>query len=310
MTQALRQSIVTAATAFLLTLAAAQAGAAGFEAGYLYSLSDFSGTVPYFWAGIVPDNDQVETYVVSGNTVDVFDQNGMQVYEFAYDAGNLNDVAVFPDGDIMLLTNGSQLVRCDYRGEPKSTVGFSGFPPEFGARISFNRMVYHDGRLYLADFGNMRVVVVDTDGVFLQGYDISALLQLSEEETRDSGLNGFSVDDEGNILFVISASAKVAALSPDGTLSSFGKRGSGPGKFGVPAAIAADRMGNYLVADKLRCVILVFGKDHRYIKEFGYRGLGPGNLIVPHDIVVDARGRAYVAQLRARGVSVFQLRYP
>jgi len=90
---------------------------------------------------------------------------------------------------------------------------------------------------------------------------------------------------------------------------SFGKRGSSPGRFGVPAAITYDNKGNLLVTDKLRSVVIIFDKKFKFLKEFGFRGLAPGNLVVPHDIAVDNRDRAYVSQLRGRGVSVYQLRY-
>src|SRR5689334_16150600 len=215
--KALRHSIVAATTVALLVLGTTmQVGAEGFAANYIYSLSNFTGTVPYFWARIFVDNEHFETYVASGNTVDIFDRNGMEVYEFATDSGSLYDVAVIPDGDILILTSGDhgmQLVRCNYRGEPKSTTAFSGVPSEFGKDARFNRMVYRDGRLYLADLGEMKLMVVDTDGVFIQGYDIAALLQFSEEEKRDTGMNGFTLDGAGNVLFTISAMGKAFVLS-------------------------------------------------------------------------------------------------
>jgi hypothetical protein len=101
----------------------------------------------------------------------------------------------------------------------------------------------------------------------------------------------------------------VYRLAADGTLASFGRRGSGPGRYGVPWAVAVDRMGNIFICDKLRCVILVFDKNLKYVYEFGFRGLGPGNLIVPIAIEIGDNDRAYVGQLLNRGVSVYQLSY-
>jgi hypothetical protein len=61
------------------------------------------------------------------------------------------------------------------------------------------------------------------------------------------------------------------------------------------------------VADKLRCVVMVFTKDFKFLTEFGFRGLGPSNLVGPMQLAVDSKNRLYVTQLRNRGVSVYQL---
>ncbi len=100
---------------------------------------------------------------------------------------------------------------------------------------------------------------------------------------------------------------RVFKSAPDGTVTSFGRSGSAPGRFGIVSGITSDSRGNLLITDKLRCVVMAFDKDFNFITEFGYRGLGPDNLIVPDDIAVDARGRVYVSQMRLRGVSVFAL---
>jgi DNA-binding beta-propeller fold protein YncE len=90
-------------------------------------------------------------------------------------------------------------------------------------------------------------------------------------------------------------------------LSAFGKPGSAPGRFGVIAGVAIDSHANVLVADKLKCVVMVFDKNFNFVTEFGYRGVRPENLIVPDDIAVDRKDRLYVSQGRRRGVSVFSL---
>ena len=97
-------------------------------------------------------------------------------------------------------------------------------------------------------------------------------------------------------------------MTVGGDFSFIGRRGSGPGKFGVPSAIAADRMGNIYVCDKLRCVVLVFDKSLKFVTEFGFRGLAPGNLIVPVSIAI-GDDKAFVGQLLNRGVNVYKLSY-
>jgi hypothetical protein len=303
-----------AATFLVFMMCTVPAMAGEIKADYLYNLSDFEGTIPYNAARTFTDDARSEIYVYSSGGVDIYNSSGMQVYHFDYDRalGGVFDAAVDENGDILLLTNRDGaywFVKCNYRGDPVSSVELKDLPPEFeGFRPG--RMAYRDGRFYLANQGEMRVVVIDTGGSFLKGYDLAVLFNFNDQQRADAGIDGFTVDNKGNMLFTISAIGTACRLSPDGKPDEFGKRGSGPGKFGVPAGIAADKAGNLLVTDKLRGVVLIFDKDLKFLREFGIRGLRPGNLIVPNEITVDiTANRVYVSQMRRRGVNIYQLSY-
>jgi hypothetical protein len=153
----------------------------------------------------------------------------------------------------------------------------------------------------------MRIVVTDTNGVFRKGYDLGSLVGVEEKKRADTDIGGFSVDREGNMIFTIPVRFAAFALSPDGKIKGFGRPGSAPGRFNIVGGIVADDRGNYYVADKLKCAVLIFDKNFNFLKEFGYRGLRPGNLIGPKNLVLDTRGRLYVSQRRSRGISVFQI---
>ncbi len=301
--------------AFVLLIAAAVPARAGdVDAAYLFNLSDFDGTIPYNGARTFTDDARGENYVVSSGGVDIYNGSGMQVYHFDYDRelGGVFDAAVDDNGDILLLTYRDavyRIVHCNYRGDPVSSVKLNDLPPEFeGFRPG--RMVYRDGRIYLANQAEMRVLVTDTEGSFMKGYDFAVMFNFTEQQRIDAGIGGFTVDRNGKMLFTISALGRGYICTPEGVITEFGKRGSGPGKFGVPYGIAADKAGNLLVTDKLRGVVIIFDKDLKYVKEFGFRGLRPGNLIVPNEISVDAvAGRVYVSQMRRRGVNIYQLTY-
>jgi hypothetical protein len=297
--------------ACLTTASAGGAGAADLKAAYLYSLSDFNGAKEYSAAKIALDDAKNEIYAMSGEAMTIFNSSGMEVFRLDFDPalGVVHDVAVHPDGDLFLLVlkdRQTQIVRCNFRGEAIAPVTVTELP---GANASFvpNRIFLRDGRLYLANLGEMQVVVTDLEGTYREHIDLAAKIGLSDKERIDSGIGGFSLDREANILFTLPAMAKVYRLSKEGELKSFGRRGSGPGKFGVVSGVAADKDGNLLVADTLRCVVMVFDKDFKLIREFGFRGFGPGNLIGPNEILVDGNNRAYISQIRKRGVSVFQI---
>jgi hypothetical protein len=99
---------------------------------------------------------------------------------------------------------------------------------------------------------------------------------------------------------------KACVISADGTLRSFGIKGSAPGKFNVVSSLAVDDKGFYYVTDILKSAVLVFDKDFRWLKEFGYRGNRPGSLFSPVDIAAGG-GRIFVSQYARKGVSVFKI---
>jgi hypothetical protein len=274
---------------------------------------------PFSWAGLAFDREQNEVYVcdTAFGMVRIFNENGMEVYNFGEDGtlGNIYDVALDKDGDILVLsyivtTKGTtySITRCNYRGEPKSKIEIRNVPPEL-SKIWPIRIVNKEGHLYLVDKNAMKIIVTDKEGLFENGYDIASILKLSENKRANTGIVGFSVDKDGNILFTIPVLFQAFKLSPDRTLVSFGRRGSAPGRFNVVGGIASDDKGYYYLTDTLRCVVMIFDKDFNFQTEFGYRGFGPGNLIAPKDLGVDGAGRVYVNQSRRRGVSVFKIIY-
>ena len=282
------------------------------KATYQYNLSDFSGAVRYGWVRPVVDAERNEVYVVTGNAVSVFNESGMEVFSFGDDLnlGRLVDVAVEPDGNILLLSyvkDRFSVTRCNFRGEPRSGIEIKNLPRDF-AGFSPTRLILRDGNIYLADLFAEKVVVTDANGMFRKGYDIAPLL--ADFETKpgsQSNISGFTVDDKGSMFFTVPAIFKVCRLSPDGAFSAFGDAGNLPGKFNIVAGIAIDEGGNIYVTDTLRCAVTIFDRDFRFRVQFGQRGLEPGSLIAPNEMAVDKKGRLYVSQARNRGVSVFRV---
>jgi len=302
----------------ILTMSSSSAQGA-MKGVFLYNLSNFTGLIPFSWAGLAFDREQNEVYVCdfAFGMVRIFNENGMEVYNFGEDGtlGSIYDVAPDKDGDIFVLSyvvttegTGYIITRCNYRGEPKSKIEIRNVPPEF-SKIWPSRIICREEHLYLADKNAMKVIVIDKEGLFENSYDIASILELSENNRPNTGIVGFSVDKDGNLLFTIPVLFQAFKLSPDRTLVSFGRRGSAPGRFNVVAGITSDDKGYYYLTDTLRCVVMIFDKDFNFQTEFGYRGFGPDNLIAPKDLGVDGAGRVYVNQSRRRGVSVFKIIY-
>ena len=82
---------------------------------------------------------------------------------------------------------------------------------------------------------------------------------------------------------------RIVKFSPDGKfIKTWGTKGSGPGQFDALHAIAIDRKGRVLVADRGNNRIQVFDQDGAYITEWKQFGR-------PSGIAVDKRNNVYVA---------------
>jgi hypothetical protein len=279
---------------------------------YLYRLSNFSGNLGYDWVRITVDQERDETYVLYQNVVRIFNSSGMEIFSFGddLDLGHILDASVDDRGDVILLSykdSQTHLTRCNFRGVPIGPIEIKSLPAD--TKLQASRLVRRGSLNYLVSLPSSSVLVADANWEFQKVIDLRRLLEPDDKKQGESEIVGFTVDRDGNLFFTIPTLFKVYKVSPDGTVSSFGKSGSGPGRFGILAGVAVDSHGNVVVIDKLKCVVMVFDASFNFVREFGYRGLRPENLILPDDIAIDAKDRIYVSQARRRGVSVFALMY-
>lgn len=301
-------SIALAPLATMLLASATPAGD-GLEVSYLHSLSTSFGVLPLSAPALSYDAAHQELYVTGEGLVRVFNEAGMEVFTFGQDpeVGHILNVAALSNGEILALAfheSGLRLVRCSFRGEFLGVVTPKGLPAEFQGRFP-SVMRYQGGKVYLADLGAMRVLVLDEAGNYVTSYDLAAKLELAEKRA-DTGIRGFNVDRDGNILFTIQPLFHAYVMSPEGQVREFGMKGGAPGKFNIVGGIARDARGNFYVADILKSAIVVFDPEYKFIKEFGYRGGAPGSLAAPDELAM-SDDKLFVAQIPRRGVSVFQV---
>lgn len=289
------------------------------SASFLYPLASFAGPVPSQWAKLAIDPERNEVYALRPreNDVRIFNEQGMELYAFE-GLPSSRDISAGDEGEILILTRrlgDSTIHLYNYRGEKISEIALKDVPEEFTSARP-DRLVYRQDSLYLLDSNLLIAIVARGDGSFARGHDLKAALwkawNADEDEEKAKDLDeievtGFDVDDDGNLLFTVATLFSGFRVSPEGDLQVFGRPGSGKGKFGVAAGVAAAPTGHVLVADRLRCVVLIFDHDLVFQNEFGYRGASPSNLIAPDDVAIDARGNVYVSQAANRGVSVFRM---
>jgi hypothetical protein len=279
----------------------------------LHELSDFNGTVPYSDVVLHADRHHDEVYAMVGNTVRVFNHSGMEIYRFQHDPteSKILDLGVDESGEIFTLNFDRQapdgtrpwwIHRCDYRGDLIERIDVGGLPSEIES-FTPGRMVLHDGRIVLASKGQLQVVVVDGSGVYQRHHDLAGLLEIDNPETNV--ISGFSIDRAGNMLFTIPVRFRAFVVTPDETVREFGSSGSAPGDFGVVAGIVVSDDGHYLIADKLRGVVMAFDSSFRLVAEFA--GGNGWALARPTALALGNGGRLYVTQSRSRGVAVLDL---
>ena len=302
--------IVTALVAVSVSIPFAATGVS-----HAYNLADFTGTVPFSHVGLSVDRSQGEVTVLNANTVHIFNDSGMETFQFEIDPapfGTIVGLTADVNGDLLGIgyaNDGSgawSLERFSYRGEPRGHVPLAGLPEPFQS-IQPNAIFLHADSLYLISRTQMLMVVTDRKGTFLRGLDLGALIEVPEKDRATTEISGISIDEAGAVLFTVPVQFRAFVVTPDGRVESFGRVGSAPGQFGVVSGIARDGQGRYLVADKLRSVVMVFDRSYRFVTEFGFLGMGAENLVRPDQLALGAGGKLYVTQLYKRGVSVFTL---
>jgi len=288
-------------------------GADDLRVSHLYELSDFTGTVPYSDVILHADRHHDEVYAVAGSDVRVFNSSGMEIYGYRHDnhESKIVDLEVDEAGNIITLNFAPSAIggirawwinRSNYRGELTGRVEVSGLPSEIQSFIP-SRLFVRDGRFMLVSTGQSQVVVVDESGAFQKHHDLTALLGIDDPDT--TMISGFSIDRAGNMLLTVPTQFRAYVISPDETVRPFGSAGSAPGKFGVVAGIAGTDDGHYLVADKLRGVVMVFDSSFSLVTEFA--GNSRWALARPTVLELGNSGRLYVSQSRKRGVAVLGL---
>jgi DNA-binding beta-propeller fold protein YncE len=95
--------------------------------------------------------------------------------------------------------------------------------------------------------------------------------------------------------------ARIHKFTKEGKLIlSWGEPGKNPGQFVVPHAVAVDKKGRVLVADRHNNRIQIFDEKGKYLTEWG-------DLMFPTDIFIDNDQTVYVSELLRPGISILDI---
>ncbi|UCF66104.1 MAG: 6-bladed beta-propeller [Acidobacteriota bacterium] len=154
------------------------------------------------------------------------------------------------------------------------------------------------GQIYVSDSASGEVHRFDERGRWLGPFGTAA------EIGRPTGL---AYDTRAERLYVVDTIGhRIVGLDSDGEkVLDAGRRGTGPGEFNYPVAIAIDRDGLLYVADAMNFRIQVLDGAGQFVREFGRPGRATGQFDKIKGLALDSDGHVYVSDALHDVVQVF-----
>ncbi len=163
-----------------------------------------------------------------------------------------------------------------------------------------------DGRIYVADTGNDRVVVLDTDAKFLfqfGGTGVGKPLPGGRSTWKPGRFNyptDVAVDERGNVYVADFRNDQIQVFNPDGKFlrvfpdrtKIVGKGASGQDGTGIAVTSLAVQNGRVYATDKYQ--VLVFDTKGKLLEQFGKPGNGPSDLAYPTGVTVGTNSMVVV----------------
>jgi sugar lactone lactonase YvrE/4-amino-4-deoxy-L-arabinose transferase-like glycosyltransferase len=144
--------------------------------------------------------------------------------------------------------------------------------------------VDEEGRLYVADTGNRRVQVLDSEGQFITSWNGG-----EDEFVEPLAL---VVDSRGDLYVLDSEPGWIYRFAAEGT--PLGRFAGPEARFFHPRGLAIDENDRLYVADTGGCRVVVYNTAGERLGLFGEKGAGPGQLLEPADVAAAGQGALYV----------------
>ena len=122
--------------------------------------------------------------------------------------------------------------------------------------------------IVVADCGNHRVQVFDSNGTFLRSFG-----HKGENAGEFIYPNGIAIDNDKNVFVADMGNHRVQILSWEGRhLGSFGGKGCLDSQLSYPWGLSLDSTGNVIVADAGNKLIKIFTPDGKFVMKIGEQG--------------------------------------
>lgn len=168
-----------------------------------------------------------------------------------------------------------------------------------------------DGRLYLPDLLNGRILVSDGRSPFSYGFgeagsEPGQLDFIRDDNDPANSIGDAAVAPDGTVWVANPDNFRVEHFAPDGGhLGFIGGFGSGDGQFLDPIGVAIADDGTVFVVDDERDVIQRFAADGTFELSFGGHGTAPGQLNFSGMMAIDADGTVWVADFGNGRIQAF-----
>ncbi len=147
-------------------------------------------------------------------------------------------------------------------------------------------IAYHGSKLYVGDVIKKVVYVFNEkfEPVMQFGFkelDTPAGIAIDEKNQRI-----IVSDSKRHMLFIYSFEGKL--------ITTFGRRGKGPGEFNIPYGVTVDREGRIYIVDSGNFRLQILDENGNFIKFIGSVGTSPGSFSRPKGVALDSEGHIYV----------------
>ena len=164
-----------------------------------------------------------------------------------------------------------------------------------GLKNPFDIVITPDGKFFVSDFGNDRIVKYNSDGSYLMQFG-----SFGYTNAAFAGPQGISCDKHGNVYVVDSGNSRVQKFSQNGKfIMAFGKKGSRNGEFFRPSDVAVSQSGRIYVTDFGNSRIQLFDESGNFLKVIGEQQLS-----MPRGLIILADGRVAIADGR-KGLVIY-----
>jgi hypothetical protein len=170
-------------------------------------------------------------------------------------------------------------------------------PPAERFRVPVDLTIGGGGQLVVVDRGRAAVDVFDLDGNW-RGTHRCAELTAPVAIAWDPGQRLYWLADAA-------AHACIATADLEHVQQQFGERGSAPGQFNYPTALALQPQIGLIVADAMNFRVQVFDGAGRVVSMFGQKGDAAGDFARPRAVAADSDGHIYVVDNQFENVQVF-----
>ena len=211
-------------------------------------------------------------------------------------------VSVFKDQVIILDGVNSRVVVFGLDGSPRFEFGQAGSDPgEFKSPLGL--AVDYQGRIYVADSGNHRIQIFDSQGRLLSYFGLK-----KDRYGYPSDPTDLVLDQKNNHLMIVdNDNHRFLFYSRDGKfIKEIGEVGFDNGQFRYPYSITLDKQGRIYIVDVLNTRVQVFSPQGEFLRTIGEWGIEKGQFFRPQGIAIDHKERIYVTESYQK-IGVIQL---